>query len=200
LDSDFQDQLLKFMSKMDANEEKPSPIDWSPQQQCHAEPLSTLSGFDFQAQMLELMGKINQAVECQGQAIAKLEVRMEQMAKQIEEEELQRQSKPNLDGHYVVDENTSYHEQVITTMKDREVVETHRKERKEDEIEAPQALHRAKGEEVSTKAPSSSTLILETPYEPLASIAYNLPRDQESSLLGILEEQKETIKVENFLV
>jgi hypothetical protein len=40
--------------------------------------------------MLKLMGKINQAVESQGQAIAKLEVQMEQMAKQIEEEELQR--------------------------------------------------------------------------------------------------------------
>jgi hypothetical protein len=31
---------------------------------------------------------------------------------------------------------------------------------------APQALHWAKGEEVSIVAPSSSTLILKTPYEP----------------------------------
>jgi hypothetical protein len=53
---------------------------------------------------------------------------------------------------------------------------------------------------VSTEAPLSSTLILETPYEPRAHIACDLPRGQESSLLGILEEQKETIKVENFLV
>jgi hypothetical protein len=53
---------------------------------------------------------------------------------------------------------------------------------------------------VSTEAPSSPTLILETPYEPRASIACDLPRAQESSLLGILEEQKETIKVENFHV
>jgi hypothetical protein len=51
---------------------------------------------------------------------------------------------------------------------------------------------------VSIETPSS-TLILETPYEPRASIAYDLTRGQESSLLGLLEEQKETIKVENFL-
>jgi len=53
---------------------------------------------------------------------------------------------------------------------------------------------------VSTEALSSPTLILETPYEPRAPIACDLPRGQKSSLLGILEEQKETIKVENFLV
>jgi len=67
-------------------------------------------------------------------------------------------------------------------------------------IEAPQALHQAEGEEVSTEAPSSSILILETPCEPRASIAYDLPRGQESSLLGLLEEEKETIEVEDFLV
>jgi hypothetical protein len=105
----------------------------------------------------------------------------------------------NLDKHYVVDESTSYHEQVITIMNNGEVVETHGKERKEEQIEAPQALHQAKGEEVSTEAPSSPTLILETPYEPRAPIACDSPRGQESSLLGILEEQKETIKVENFI-
>jgi len=81
-------------------------------------------------------------------------------------EELQRQSVANLDGQYMVDENTSYHEQAITTMKNGEVVETHMEDRKEEQIEALQALHRAKGEEVSSEAPSSSTLILETPYEP----------------------------------
>jgi hypothetical protein len=116
------------------------------------------------------------------------------------EEELQRQSVANLDGHYMVDESTSYHEQAITTTKNGEVVETRMEERKEEQIEAPQALHRAKDEEVSIEAHSSSTLILETPYEPQAPISYDLPRSQESSLLGLLEEQKETIKVENFLV
>jgi hypothetical protein len=129
-----------------------------------------------------------------------MEVQMKQMANQIEEEELQRQSVANLDGHYMVDENTSYHEQATTIMKNGEVVETHVEERKEEQIEAPQALHRAKGEEVSTETPSSSTLILKTAYEPRAPIAYDLPRGQESSFLGLLEEQKETIKVENFLV
>jgi hypothetical protein len=120
---------------------------------------------------------------------------MKQMATQIEEEELERQSEANLNGHYVVDGSTSYHEQAITTIKNGEVVETHGEERNEEQIEAPQALHQEKGEEVSTEAPSSSTLILETPYEPRAPIACDLPRDQESSLLGILEEQKETINV-----
>jgi hypothetical protein len=116
------------------------------------------------------------------------------------EEELQRQSVANLDGHYMVNESTSYHEQAITTMKNGEVVKTQVEEMKEEQIEAPQALHLAKGKEVSTEAPSSSTLFLEMPYEPQASIAYDLPRGQESSFLGLLEEQKETIKVENFFM
>jgi hypothetical protein len=45
---------------------------------------------------------------------------MEQMVNQIEEEKLQRQLEANLDGHYVVDESTYYHEQAITTMKNEE--------------------------------------------------------------------------------
>jgi hypothetical protein len=105
----------------------------------------------------------------------------------------------NLDGHYMVDESTSYHEQAITTMKNGEVVETHVEERKEEQIEAPQALHREKCEEVSIETPSSYTLILKTPFKPRAPIAYDLPRGENSSLLGLLEEQKETIKVEKFL-
>jgi hypothetical protein len=54
----------------------------------------------------------------------------------------------------------------ITTLKNGEVVETHVESRKEEQIKAPKSLHRAKGEEVSIEAPSSSTLILKTPYEP----------------------------------
>jgi hypothetical protein len=100
----------------------------------------------------------------------------------------------------VMDESTSYHEQTITTMNNGEVVEIQGGEKKEEHIEAPQALHREKVKEVSTEAHISSTLILDTPYEPRAPIACDLPRGQESSLLGILEKQKETIKVENFLV
>jgi len=62
---------------------------------------------------------------------------MKQMATQIEEEELERQSEANLNGHYVVDGSTSYHEQAITTIKNGEVVETHGEERNEEQIEAP---------------------------------------------------------------
>jgi hypothetical protein len=43
----------------------------------------------------------------------------------------------NPDGHYMVDESTSYHEQAITTMKNGEVVKTHMEERKDEQIEAP---------------------------------------------------------------
>jgi hypothetical protein len=177
---------------------------WQPSYQ--ATP-STQSNSDVQVQMLKLTGEINQKLKSRGQtlnshsqAIAKLELQMEQMAKQIEKEEFQRQSEADLDGYYVMDESTSYHEQTITTMNNGEVVEIQGEEKKEEQIEAPQALHRAKGEEVSTEAHISSTLILDTPYEPRAPIACDLPKGQESSLLGILEEQKETIKVENFLV
>jgi hypothetical protein len=121
---------------------------------------------------------------------AEMEARMHAHFEQIinhfnrEEEELQRQSVANLDGHYMVDEITSYHEQAITTMKHGEVVETHMEERKEEQIQAAQALHRAKGEEVNTESLSSSTLNLEMPYEPRAPIAYDLPRSQESSCYG----------------
>jgi hypothetical protein len=154
----------------------------------------------FMSNMEQTLTSLSQTLNSYSQSIAKMEVQMKQMANQIEEEELQRQSVANLDGHYMVDENTSYHEQAITTMKNGEVVKTHVEERKEEQIDAPQALHWAKDEEVSAEAPSSSTLILETPYESRASIVYNLPRCQERSLLRLLEEQKEPIKVENFLV
>ena len=68
---------------------------------------------------------------------------------------------------------------------------------------------------MSTATSSPSILISKTPYEPRALIpsnlkisvldiddtlsvisSYKLPRDQESRLLGLLEEQKETTKVE----
>jgi hypothetical protein len=80
----------------------------------------------------------------------------------------------NFDGHYMVDESTSSHEQAITTLKNGEVVETHVENRKKEQIEAPKSLHRAKCEELSTEAPSSSTFILEMPYEPRACILGNL--------------------------
>jgi hypothetical protein len=126
----------------------------------------------------------------------------------------------NLDEHYMVDEST-YPEQVITTLRSEEVVENHVEERKEEkneeQIEAPQDLLREKCKEVSAEASSPSILIPEAPYELQALIpgnlkisfldiddtlpvisSYDLPRAQESLPLGLLEEQKETTKVEKF--
>jgi hypothetical protein len=74
----------------------------------------------------------------------------------------------------MVGESISYQEQAITTMKNEEVAETYVENRKEEQIEAPKALHRAKSKLVGTEAPSSSTLILKTPYEPRAPILGNL--------------------------
>jgi hypothetical protein len=57
------------------------------------------------------------------QFFAKMEARMDAYFEQImnhlnrKEEELRRQPMVNLDGHYMVDESTSYYEQAITTMK-----------------------------------------------------------------------------------
>jgi hypothetical protein len=169
------------IAKIETHEEEPSPMYWPPQKQSQQEQYTP----QFSAEM-----------------DARMDAHFEKIMNHLnrEEEELQRQSVANLDGHYVVDKCTSYQEQAITTMKNGEVVETHMEERKEEQIEAPQAQHRAKVEEVSTEAPSSSTLILETSYEPQAPIVYDLPRGQKSSLLGLLEEQKETIEVEHFLV
>jgi hypothetical protein len=109
------------IAKIKAHEEESSPIYWPPQQQSQQEQYTP-------------------------QFFAEMEARMDTHFEQImnhlnrEENELQRQSMANLDGHYMVDENTSFHEQAITTMKDGEVVETHVEERKEEQIQAPQAL------------------------------------------------------------
>jgi hypothetical protein len=67
---------------------------------------------------------------------AKIEAHVEQIINHLnrEEEELQRQSVANPNGHYVVDESTSYYEQAITTMKNGEVVETHVENRMEEQI------------------------------------------------------------------
>jgi hypothetical protein len=140
------------ITKIKAHKEELSPIYWPPQQQSQQEQYTPQFFTEIEARMNahfeQIMNHLNRV-----------------------EEELQRQSVANLDGHYMVDESTSYHEQVITTMKNGEVVETHVEERKEEQIEAPQALHRVKGKEVSTEAPSLSTLILKTPYEPWRAVA-----------------------------
>ena len=119
------------------------------------------------------------------------------------------------------DESNSYLEQTITILRSGEVVKNHveerKEEKKEEQIEAPQDLHWEKGKEVSTTASLPSILMLETPYEPQAPIpgnlktsfldiddtlpvisSYDLPRGQESRLLWLSEEQKETTEVEKF--
>jgi hypothetical protein len=122
------------------NEQSYSPqYQATPQQQSQATPSPRLD-FDFQDQMLKFMSKMDQALNSHSQSIARIEVQMVQMANtlnRMEAEELQSQRVANLDGHYMVDESTSYHEQAITTIKNGEVVETHLKERKEEQIEAP---------------------------------------------------------------
>jgi hypothetical protein len=57
---------------------------------------------------------------------ARIDAHFEQIMNHVnrEEEELQRQSLANLDGHYMVNGST-YHEQAITTINNGEVVETH---------------------------------------------------------------------------
>jgi len=68
------------------------------------------------------------------------------------------------------------------------VVENHKKEGKEEQIEVTHDLHQEKGKEVSTEAYSASTPIPE------------LPRGHESSLLGLLDKQIEVIKVEKLFM
>jgi hypothetical protein len=104
--------------------------------------------------------------------------------KRESEEELQSQLVANPNGYYVEDWSSSYHEQAITTLRSEEVVENHKEEGNEEQIEVTKDLHREKGKELSTEA--SSTL---TPIP-------TLPRSHESSLSGLLDEQTEVIKVE----
>jgi hypothetical protein len=127
----------------------------------------------------------------------------------------------NPDEHYMVDESASCHKQAITTLRSGEVVENHvedrNEEQKEEQNEAPLDLYWEKGKEVSNATSSPSSLIPETPCEPRAPIpgnlkisfldiddilsvisSYELPRGQENRLLGLLEEHKETTKVEKF--
>jgi hypothetical protein len=114
-----------------------------------------------------------------------MEAHFEQIINHIKRErELQSQLVANPSGYYVEDWSSSYHEQAITTLRSEEVVKNHKEEGKEEQIEVTHDLHRENGKEVSTEASSTSTSILE------------LPRDHENSLLLLLDEQTEVIKVE----
>jgi hypothetical protein len=114
-----------------------------------------------------------------------MEAHYEQIINHIERErELQSQLVANPSGYYEEDWSSSYHEQAITTLRSEEVVENHKEEGKEEQIEVTHDLHREKGKEVSIEASSTSTPILE------------LPRGHENSLLLILDEQTVVIKAE----
>jgi hypothetical protein len=150
--------------------------------------------------LAQTVTSLSQTLNSHSQSIARIEVQLEQIANQIEEEEeLQSQLVANLDGHYMVDESTSYHEQVITTLWNREVVETHVENRKDEQIEAPQALHRAKGKGVSIEAPSSSTLILKMPYEPRAPILVHDSLSDEKLFENIERDLPRYADIQNYL-
>jgi hypothetical protein len=73
------------------------------------------------------------------------------------------------------------------------------KSRKEEQIEAPKALHRAKGEKVSTGAPSSSTLILKMPYEPRAPIPVHDSLLDEKLFENTQKDQPRFADIQNYL-
>jgi hypothetical protein len=72
-------------------------------------------------------------------------------------------------------------------LRSEEVVENHKEEGNEEQIEVTHDLHQGKGKEVSTKASSASTPIPE------------LPRGHENCLLLLLDEQTMVIKAEKLL-
>jgi len=104
--------------------------------------------------------------------------------KREREEERQSQLVGNPSGYYVEDWSSSYHEQAITTLRSEEVVKNHDEEGKEEQIEVTQDPHWEKGNGVSTEVSSASTPIPE------------LSRGHENSLLILLDEQNDVIKVE----
>jgi hypothetical protein len=140
--------------------------------------------------MLNIISEIEKTNQINTQFFAEIDTKMEAHVEQIinhikrEREEFQSQLVANPNGYYVEDWSSSYHEQAITTLRSEEVVENHEEEGKKEQIELTHDLQREKGKEVSTEASSASTPIPE------------LPRGRESSLLGLLDEQIEVVKVE----
>ena len=189
--------------KIETYEEEPSPIYWLPQQYQAKPPPQ--KNFNVAESIAKIKAHLKKSINHRNR----------------KDGELQSQLVANPDEHYMVDESTSCHKQAITILRSGEVVENHveerMKEKKEEQIGTPQDLHQEKGIEVSIAASSPSILILEMPYEPRALIpdnlktsfldindtllvisSYDLPRGQESRLLGLLEEQKETTEIEKF--
>lgn len=163
---------------------------------------------DLEDALLEFLTEQQQTNAQTSQVIQRLETQVGQLAKELSErkrgeftieadceqiinhlkreriEVLQSQLVANPSGHYMEDWSSSYHEQAITTLRSEEVVENHKEEGNEEQIEVTHDLHREKGKEVSIEASSTSTPILE------------LPRGHENSLLVLLDEQTDIIKVE----
>jgi hypothetical protein len=161
---------------------------------------------DLEDVLLEFLTEQQQSNAQTSQAIQRLETQVGQLAKELSERkkgkfpmeahyeqiinhikrerELQSQLVANPSGYYVEDWSSSYHEQAITTLRTEEVVENHKEEGKEEQIEVTHDLYREKGKEVSTEASSTSTPIPK------------LPRGHENSLLLLLDEQTVVIKAE----
>jgi hypothetical protein len=182
------DQQLQSISNKESHDEELSPIFWP---QPYQEEPSLLSDSDIYDKMLNIISEIEKTNQTNTQFFTEIDAKMEAHVEQIinhikreREEELQSQLVANPSGYYVEDWSSSCHEQAITKLRSDEVVENHEEEGKDEQIEVTHDLHREKGKEVSTEASSTSTPILE------------LPRDHESSLLGLLDEKTKVIKVE----
>jgi hypothetical protein len=158
---------------------------------------------DMLDELNDKFGEMTQTINSHSQSIASLEAQAELIADILdrEEEELQSQPVSNPNEHYMVDEST-YPEQAITTLRSGEVVETQVEERKEaqkeEQIEAPQDLLREKCKEGLIPGNLKISFLDIGDTLPVIS-SYYLPIGRESRLLGLLEEQKETIEVEKFL-
>jgi hypothetical protein len=96
---------------------------------------------------------------------------MGQMANTLnkrEEGTLTSQLVANSKGHYMVEGNTSYHQQVQanTTLRSGKGVDNHVQENVDEKTEIPQNLQKDKGKQVNIEASSSSAPTSEIPYEP----------------------------------
>jgi hypothetical protein len=166
--NDLEDALLKFLTE---------------HQQTNAQASQAIQRLETQ------VGQLAKELSERKRGEFPMEAHCEQIINHIKRErELQSQLVANPSGYYVEDWSSSYLEQAITTLRSEEVVENHKKEGKEEQIEVTHDLHQEKGKEVSTEAYSASTPIPE------------LPRGHESSLLGLLDKQIEVIKVEKLFM
>jgi uncharacterized coiled-coil protein SlyX len=119
------------------------------------------------------VGEISQTVNAHFQSIAKIETQMGQLANTLnrrEDGKLPSQLVANPKGHYLVNEDTSYHQQVqaITTLRSRRLVDNQVEEQKDEHTEIPETLQRDKGKQVINDTSSSANPSSEAPYVPRA--------------------------------